>query len=139
MADKLQEIFSLWDVEGNNTIETKNFQFAFRAAGLAPTEEELEKITNEIDEGGKISFAKFKTACDNNKKLGQNIEELAISAFQVFDRDDNGTVQSQEMKHILTALGDKLTEEEADDFINECTPNPNDGTILYKKFVDKIK
>jgi len=135
----IEEIFSLWDIEGNKTISTTNFPIAFRACGLAPTEEELEKITSEVNEGGKVSFGKFKSAVENNKKLGQGIEGLAISAFQVFDRDDNGTVQAQEMKHILSALGDKLTEEEADDFINECNPNPNDGNIVYKKFVDKIK
>ena len=40
-------------------------------------------------------------------------EEELIEAFKVFDRDGNGLISAAELRHVMTNLGEKLTEEEA--------------------------
>jgi len=39
-------------------------------------------------------------------------EEEILEAFKVFDRDGNGFITPDELKHVMTNLGEKLTEEE---------------------------
>lgn len=50
--------------------------------------------------------------------------------LQVFDRDGNGTVSAAELRHVLTNLGEKLSDEEVDEMIAEANIN-SDGQISY--------
>ena len=43
---------------------------------------------------------------------GQDTEEDIIEAFRVFDKDGNGTISAAELRHVMTNLGEKLTDEE---------------------------
>jgi len=39
-------------------------------------------------------------------------EEEILEAFKVFDKDGNGFISAAELRHIMTNLGEKLTDEE---------------------------
>lgn len=39
-------------------------------------------------------------------------EEEIKEAFKVFDKDGNGFISSAELRHVMTNLGEKLTDEE---------------------------
>jgi hypothetical protein len=41
-------------------------------------------------------------------------------AFKVFDKDGNGFISAAELRHIMTNLGEKLTDEEVDEMIREA-------------------
>merc|ERR1711865_641239 len=43
-----------------------------------------------------------------------------IEAFKVFDRDGNGFISAAELRHVMTNLGEKLTDEEVDEMIREA-------------------
>jgi len=138
MANNPKEVFELFDLDGSNSIDLVNFPLAFRACGLGPTNEELEKIVKEVDKNGKVSFEAFKGAVAKHQGLGKGVEDNALAAFSVFDKLDNGTVNAPEWRHVMTSIGDKLTDEEVDYMIADAQPD-KDGYISYKKFVDKIK
>lgn len=82
---------------------------------------------------------KFKQSTVNYKPVVAKhvADDMCLSAFGVLDRQDNGTVQTSELRHVVTALGDKLTEEEADHFIRDCEPDSS-GVIKYNKLLTKI-
>lgn len=61
-------------------------------------------------------------------------EEELIEAFKVFDRDGNGFISAAELRHVMTNLGEKLTEEEVDEMIREADID-GDGQINYDQFV----
>jgi calmodulin len=44
--------------------------------------------------------------------LEQDTEDDIIEAFRVFDKDGNGTISAAELRHVMTNLGEKLTDEE---------------------------
>ena len=61
-------------------------------------------------------------------------EEELIEAFKVFDRDGNGFISAAELRHVMTNLGEKLTDEEVDEMIREADVD-GDGQINYEEFV----
>ena len=61
-------------------------------------------------------------------------EEELKEAFRVFDKDGNGFISAAELRHIMTNLGEKLTDEEVDEMIREADIDGN-GQINYEEFV----
>lgn len=54
--------------------------------------------------------------------------------IQVFDRDGNGFITAAELRHVMTTLGEKLSDEEVDEMIREADVD-GDGQINYEEFV----
>ncbi|CAB4308888.1 unnamed protein product [Prunus armeniaca] len=64
-------------------------------------------------------------------------EEELKEAFRVFDKDQNGFISAAELRHVMTNLGEKLTDEEVDEMIREADVD-GDGQINYEEFVKKL-
>lgn len=64
----------------------------------------------------------------------QSAQEEILEAFKVFDKDGNGFISAAELRHIMTNLGEKLTDEEVDEMIREADID-GDGQINYEEFV----
>lgn len=65
-------------------------------------------------------------------------EEEIREAFRVFDKDGNGFISAAELRHVMTNLGEKLTDEEVDEMIREADIDGDgqvnyEGNILYTK------
>merc|ERR1711918_308711 len=71
---------------------------------------------------------------DGGKMKDTDTEEELIEAFKVFDRDGNGFISAAELRHVMTNLGEKLTDEEVDEMIREADVD-GDGQINYEEFV----
>jgi calmodulin len=55
-------------------------------------------------------------------------------AFSLFDKDGNGFISAAELRHVMTNLGEKLTDEEVDEMIREADID-GDGQVNYEEFV----
>lgn len=51
-----------------------------------------------------------------------------MSLVQVFDRDNNGFISAAELRHVMTSIGEKLTDDEVDEMIREADQD-GDGRI----------
>jgi len=134
MADQLteeqiaefKEAFSLFDKDGDGTITTKELGTVMRSLGQNPTEAELQDMINEVDADGNgtIDFPEFLTMMARKMKDTDSEEEIK-EAFKVFDKDGNGYISAAELRHVMTNLGEKLTDEEVDEMIHaqRCLPN----------------
>ncbi|ORM40299.1 Calmodulin [Babesia sp. Xinjiang] len=143
MADQLseeqiaefKEAFSLFDRDGDGSITTKELGTVMRSLGQNPTEAELADMINDIDTSGSgaIDFPEFLILMARKMKEGDTEEEL-VQAFKVFDRDGNGFISAQELRHVMTNLGEKLTNEEVEEMLREADVD-GDGKINYEEFV----
>ena len=66
------------------------------------------------------------------KRWPDNFNEIFF--FSVFDKDGNGYISSAELRHVMTNLGEKLTDEEVDEMIREADID-GDGQVNYEEFV----
>jgi calmodulin len=60
-------------------------------------------------------------------------EEEIRETFRVFDRDGNGYITRDEMRCVMMNLGEKITDDECDQFIVEADVD-GDGQINYEEF-----
>merc|ERR1712217_869504 len=132
---EFKEAFSLFDKDGDGTIITKELGTVMRSLGQNPTEAELQDMINEVDADGNgtIDFPEFLSLMERKMKDTAPEEDL-IEAFKVFDRDGNGFISAAELRHVMTNLGEKLTDEEVDEMIREADVD-GDGQINYEEFV----
>ncbi|MFQ6651214.1 hypothetical protein Gotur_022081 [Gossypium turneri] len=116
-------------------ITTKELGTVMRSLGQNPTEAELQDMINEVDADGNgtIDFPEFLNLMARKMKDTDSEEELK-EAFRVFDKDQNGFISAAELRHVMTNLGEKLTDEEVDEMIREADVD-GDGQINYDEFV----
>jgi calmodulin len=58
-------------------------------------------------------------------------------AFRIFDKNKDGFVDASELKKVTTTLGQKLTNEEVDAFMDEADID-GDGKLSYEEFVNML-
>merc|ERR1712093_248717 len=98
----------------------KELGTVMRSLGQNPTEAELQDMINEVDADGNgtIDFPEF----------------LTMMARKVFDKDGNGFISAAELRHVMTNLGEKLSDTEVEEMIREADTD-GDGQINYDEFV----
>ena len=131
-------------------ITTKELGTVMRSLGQNPSESELQDMINEVDSdnNGTIDFpgmwyitkrlavssvltvllhTEFLTMMARKMKDTDSEEEIR-EAFKVFDRDNNGFISAAELRHVMTSIGEKLTDDEVDEMIREADQD-GDGRI----------
>ena len=133
-----KDAFEMFDKNKDGVITTKELANIMRSLNQDPTEEELNEMIEEVDldKNGEVDFEEFVTLM-NRRSRETNIEEDVLNAFKVFDKEGNGLISVTELRHIMTTLGEQLTEEEIDDMLKEAD-NDGDGYINYEEFIKNM-
>lgn len=132
---EFKEAFALFDADGDGTVTTKQLGTVIRSLGQNPTEAELQDMINEIDcdGNGTIDFPDFLSLMSRKMKDTDSEEDI-LEAFKVFDRDGNGFISASELRHVMTNLGEKISDEELDEMVREADID-SDGKINIEDFV----
>ncbi|KAL9966467.1 hypothetical protein ACROYT_G024548 [Oculina patagonica] len=112
--DEYKEAFSLFDNEGDGKIDPEQIGSLLRSLNLNPDDEEIEKIEKEVG-NKRIKFEEFLSIFMTEKQKAKQVTaEQFIDTLGVFDKDSAGKVASGELRHVLTALGNKLRDRDVD-------------------------
>ncbi|XP_019758647.2 neo-calmodulin isoform X2 [Dendroctonus ponderosae] len=132
---EFKEAFMLFDKDEDGMITMAELGVVMRSLGQRPTETELRDMVNEVDQDGNgtIEFNEFLQMMSKKMKDADGEEELK-EAFRVFDKNNDGLISSIELRHVMTSLGERLSEEEVDDMIKEADLD-GDGQVNYEEFV----
>ena len=136
LKKQYQNAFEMFDKDKDGTITAKELANVMETlTGEKPSLDEINSMIKEVDlnSDGKIELEEFITLMMKNSPDTQQEEEV-INAYRVFDKEGNGLIQTDELKHIMMTIGDKMTEDEADEMIHEADID-GDGTINYEEFV----
>jgi len=132
---EFKEAFMLFDKDEDGTITTIELKSVMESLGQRPTDEDVKGMVQEVDVDGNgtIEFNEFLQMMSKKMKEADSEEELR-EAFRVFDKNQDGFISSAELRHVMTNLGEKLSDEEVDDMIKEADID-GDGMVNYHEFV----
>jgi calmodulin len=133
--DELKEAFAIYDTNNDGVISTRELGTVLRQLGQNPTEAEILEMIKDLDKdkNSSISFDEFAVLMVD-KMRNVDTEQEVRDAFRVFDVNGNGFLSADELRHVATNLGEKLTEEEANEMIRSANVDSN-GQINYEDFV----
>eukprot|EP00386_Alphamonas_edax_P009059 GDKI01029782.1.p1 GENE.GDKI01029782.1~~GDKI01029782.1.p1 ORF type:complete len:166 (+),score=47.38 GDKI01029782.1:50-499(+) len=133
---EFQECFGLFDKDRDGFISTKELGIALRSLGQYWTESELATLCNEIG-NRPLNYDQFVAIVARKATQNNNFDDL-LKAFRVFDRENTGFISVQELRHVLTTLGERLTDGEFDEILRAANIQPN-SNIRYQEFVHMMK
>ncbi|KAJ8308524.1 hypothetical protein KUTeg_013398 [Tegillarca granosa] len=67
-----------------------------------------------------------------SKRESEDLEKALRDAFKMFDKDGNGVLCAKELRNALKKLGDKFSEKEIQEMIEEADTD-RDGNINYEE------
>jgi calmodulin len=137
-VSQFKEVFALFDTNRDGQISNKEIGFVMRLLGQNPSDSELQDMIDEVDSdnSGKIDFPEFLTLMARKMKEMDPEEEYG-EAFKVFDRDSTGFISADELRQVMSSLGENLTEDEIDELIRGADRD-NSGRINYNEFVQLL-
>lgn len=134
---EFQEAFLLYDQRGDGKIPVHQIGDVLRALGQNPTESEVKKLIIEHRADDRVTFEVFlpimQAICS---RRSTDTSEDFIEGLRHFDKDGNGFISSAELRHLLTTLGEKLSDEEAEQLLTGHEDNK--GNINYEDFVRTV-
>jgi myosin light chain 6 len=60
----------------------------------------------------------------------------SILGLKVFDKEQNGSISSAELRHLLTNLGERLSDEEVEQLLSSF--EDKNGHINYEEWIRKL-
>lgn len=107
---------------------SKELKLALQFSGRNPSQKTVKKYWKNSTTS--ISYSEF---CDIMKKEKQNTKNDLVSAFKKMDVSGDGFISFEELKKALTMYGEKMSESEVQDILEEADDN-GDGRLDYEEF-----
>lgn len=138
---ELKETCTLPHNDGEGCITVEELGAVIRLLDKNLTKDELHNIinNNEVDvpRHATVDFMHFLNIIALKMKELDAEEELK-EAFKVLDKDQNGYISPDGLRHVMINLGEKLSDEEVELMIKEADLD-GDGHVNYDDFVKMMK
>lgn len=133
---EIKDAFDLFDTDKSGKIDTSDLKQAMQSQGFELKSPVIYKMVCEIDiEGrGKVDFAEFLDLMTEQDVQESSKEELR-KVFNLFDVDQIGFIELNNLKRIVKELGESLKEEEIVDLITKSDAD-GDGRVSFQEFYD---
>lgn len=127
-----QNVFVIYDKEAENSIKVSQLEKYLKAVGLVVERKELNLILDEYasENKDKITFEDVWSKFSSKPTIQ---DDEIIEAFKTFS--PSGKINKEEIKYILMSLGDKISEEEVNDFFRYFKGDKDE--IDYKEFLER--
>lgn len=156
MILEYQEAFNLFDNRGDGKIQQQQIAECLRALGQNPTEADVKKFTHQLKSDDRISFEVFlpiyqvinstlpapnfiineKSFQAISKQRSEDTADDFTEGLRHFDKDASGFISSAELRHLLTTLGEKLSDDEVEQLMNN--QEDSQGNVNYEEFVRMV-
>lgn len=137
--DEFAEAFmNFADEEGN--LDIPALGELLEALGEDLTPDDVEIMFNEVDEdgSGEVDFDEFIEMMRKRLLTAQDAEIDIRSAFELLDKNGNGSIDKEEIFNVVCEFCGKLTPDEVMELILWCDIN-HDGELDFDEFHDIMK
>jgi len=134
------ELFDFWDGRDGEVDAFKTGDMLY-CLGFNPTQEVIKKHggTDAMGEKGYKIEEFLPIYADVSKIEDAGTFNDFNEAFKTFDREGQGFISSAELRHVLTCLGDKLSDAEVDEILNDTdTREDLEGNFKFADFIEKV-
>ncbi|XP_059808966.1 calmodulin-like protein 4 isoform X1 [Hypanus sabinus] len=135
---EFRECFSLYDKKRKGKICSGDLITVLRCLGTSPTPGEVRRhlLHHNIERGGELDFSTFLTIIHQQQQQ-EDPEREILDAMLMADKEKAGFITAAELRAKLTQMGEKLTNREVDELLQEANISPN-GIVKYKDFIRTI-
>merc|ERR1712243_50465 len=138
--EDFKEVFQLFDTKGDGLIQVSQVGDVLRALGTNPTEGEVKKLIQSScssKEDARVTFETFLPMLKDvsSKPIRDTVDDF-VEGLKHFDKEGNGLISAVELRHFLTGLGEKMSEEEVELLIHG--KEDSQGNINYEEFVKMV-
>ena len=118
--EDMKDTFSIFDKKGDMKVEDNQIINVLRSLGLNPLTADVNKIIVESDlKGKRVDFETFYGIYKQmSGKPSVGTYEDMVEGLKTFDREQTGHISGAELRHILSNIGDRMTEKQCDDIIS---------------------
>ena len=139
-AREVFDLFDFWDGRDGLVDGSKIGDF-MRCCGLNPLCETVVK-NGGTEKMGEKQF-KFEEILPIFKVVSEDKDTGTFADFmeamKTFDREGLGFISSAELRNVLTAMGERLTDGEVDFILKHTETHEDiDGNIKYEEFIKKV-
>ena len=139
--EQFRKYFNMFDKEKKGFVHTSQVGQILRTMGQAFEERDLKQLIKEFDSdgSGEIEFEEFAALIARfvmDEDTGALEEELR-EAFRLYDKQGNGYINVSDLRDILRALDEKITEDELDEMIAEIDTDGS-GTVDFDEFMEMM-
>ncbi|XP_055250624.1 myosin light chain 6B [Moschus berezovskii] len=139
--EEFKEAFELYDRVGDGKIQFSQCGDVMRALGQNPTNAEVLRVMGypKSDElkSRRVDFETFLPMLQAVAKMpDRGSYQDYLEGLRVFDKEQNGKVMGAELRHVLTTLGERMTEEEVESVL--AGHEDSSGCINYEAFLKHI-
>ncbi|XP_033760069.1 myosin essential light chain, striated adductor muscle [Pecten maximus] len=140
--DDLKDVFELFDFwDGRDgAVDAFKLGDVCRCLGINPRNEDVFAVGGTHKMGEKsLPFEEFLPAYEGLMDCEQGTFADYMEAFKTFDREGQGFISGAELRHVLTALGERLSDEDVDEIIRLTDLQEDlEGNVKYEDFVKKV-
>lgn len=142
--DEYKAAFAVCDKDHDGRISSTEMGNIMRTLGKNFSDKEFNAIIAKVENEGNgfIELHEFLNLMAENKNDDNTLraeQNNLVNAFTYFDRDNTGTIDYNEFKHILTTVSEKLTPAEVEKLDELCSSQVDEnGRFKYKEFMQLI-
>ena len=137
------EICQLFDKDSDETIYMKDLLDLIKALGIGINEETKPIINDFIEKYNeeKIPYEEFLNLYDSlnrHKKSKEEEEQELLKAFEFFDQEGSGFIDTSYFKKAITCFGDKISEEDFNNIIQQVILDNTNKKFDYRDLTQII-
>ena len=139
-----RDAFKTFDLDEDGYLSLKEVSDLLMSLGMPVSEDELREMTNEVDiEGnGTVDFKEIIQLMARKLRDMDNEEEY-IEAFKIFDKNSDDLISIDELREVMTILGQYVwNETPSDEEIVQMIKDADedfDGYLNFSEFLKKIQ
>ena len=136
---EIREAFDQFDTDGSGSIDAKELKVAMRALGFDLGREEIRQMITAVAGSNvpAIDFNQFMEMMGQKILERDPLQEIK-KAFELFDKDHNGSISLKDLKAATIELGENLTDDELREMIREADRDL-DGEVGENEFIEVMK
>lgn len=137
--EHLKDVFEFLDKNGNEKIEAKELADGLRAAGMNPSQKDVQDLIDSYDQSGDgaLSFSEFIGAYVEFTGKSKQKEEELHDLFVKLDVNQDGKISRDELKEFLSQGGEPFDEDEIERVFTEFDTN-GDGFISFQEMAEAL-